>query len=215
MRIKRDKTTWKTLRTACANLRGVIDAGLRAYFEEYLAATERLLADNDQRGFYKHLKDTVGLVGRKARSEQFIMDEDGTMLKDKVRILERWAGYFGTLLNTKSPELDPNISGLFPQWPLAPSVGGEPTMDGMTKVIRGMPNWKAVGPDSLPAELLKIENPEFIRYFDNLLVNVCERETSLSSGKMQPLRSFVKRGIALIATSTEGFRLLPIQAKYY
>ena len=51
MRIKRDKTAWKTLRTACANLRGVIDAGLPAYFEEYLAETERLLADNDQRGF--------------------------------------------------------------------------------------------------------------------------------------------------------------------
>ena len=51
MRIKRDKTAWKTLRTACANLRGVINAGLPAYFEEYLAETERLLADNDQRGF--------------------------------------------------------------------------------------------------------------------------------------------------------------------
>ena len=35
-----------------------------------------------------------------------------------------------------------------------------------------MPNWKAVGPDSLPAELLKFDHPEFIRYFHNLLVNV-------------------------------------------
>ena len=103
MRIKRDKTTWKTLRTACANLRGVIDAGLLVYFEEYLAETEIILADNDQQGFYKHLKGAVGLDGRKARSEQFIMDEDGTLLKDKVRILKPWAGYFGTLLNTKSP----------------------------------------------------------------------------------------------------------------
>ena len=60
MRIKRDKTAWKTLRTACANLRGVIDAGLHAYVEDYLAETERLLADNDQRGFYKHLEGTVG-----------------------------------------------------------------------------------------------------------------------------------------------------------
>ena len=94
MRIKRDKITRKTLRTACANLRGVIDAGLHAYFEEYLAETKRLLADNDQRDFYKHLKGTVRLDGRKARSEQFIMDEDGTLLKDKVRILERWTGYF-------------------------------------------------------------------------------------------------------------------------
>ena len=39
-----------------------------------------------------------------------------------------------------------------------------------------------------------------------------ERETSLSIGRMQPLKSFIKRRIALIATTTEGFRLLPIQA---
>ena len=88
----------------------MIDAGLHAYVEDYLAETERLLADNDQRGFCKHLKGTVRLDGRKARSEQFIMDDDGTLLKDKVRILERWAGYFGTLLNTKSPKLDPSAA---------------------------------------------------------------------------------------------------------
>ena len=91
MRINpRDRTAWKTLRTACANLRAVIDAGLHA--SEYLAETERLLADNDQRGFYKHLHGTVGMGGRKARSEQFIMDEDGTLLRDKVRIRKGWGG---------------------------------------------------------------------------------------------------------------------------
>ena len=96
MRIKRDKTAWKTIRTACAN-----PSGLHAYFEEYIAETERLFADNDHRRFNKHLEGTVGLGGRKARSEQFMMDEDGTLLKDKVRILERWAEYFGTLLIAK------------------------------------------------------------------------------------------------------------------
>ena len=50
----RDRTAWTTLRKACANLRAVIDAGLHAYFDEYLAETEILLAHNDQRGFYKH-----------------------------------------------------------------------------------------------------------------------------------------------------------------
>ena len=43
----------------------------------------------------------------------------------------------------------------------------------MMGVIRGTPNWNAVGPDSLPAEVLKLDHPEFIRYFQNLLVNVC------------------------------------------
>ena len=51
-------------------------------------------------------------------------------------------------------------------------LGDELTMDEMTAVIQGMPNWIAVGPDSLPSELLKIGHPKFIRYFHNLLVNV-------------------------------------------
>ena len=55
-----------------ANLRGVIDARVHAYFEDYLAETARLLADNDQRGFYKHLKGTVRLDGQKARSEKSV-----------------------------------------------------------------------------------------------------------------------------------------------
>ena len=45
-------------------------------------------------------------------------------------------------------------------------------MDDMTAVIRGMRNWKAVGPDFLPVELLKIDHLDFIRYFHNLLVNM-------------------------------------------
>ena len=132
---------------------------------------EILLAANDQRSFYKHLKGTVRLGGKKARSEQFIMDEDGTLLKDKVRILERWVGYFGTLISTKSPKLDPAISDLFPQWPLVSSFGDELTMDEMASVTRGIPNWKAMGSDSLPSELLKIDHPEFTRYVHILLVN--------------------------------------------
>ena len=45
-------------------------------------------------------------------------------------------------------------------------------MDDMVGVIRGMPNWKAVGPDALPAEVLKLDHPEFIGYLHNLLVNL-------------------------------------------
>ena len=125
----RDQAAWKMLKTACTNLRGVIDAGLHAYFETNLAETRRLRADNDQRGFYKHLKGTMGLGGHKARSEQFIMDEDCTLLRDKVRIRERWGGFFQTLLNKKSPKLDPTTNALFPQRPLTPLLGDEPTME--------------------------------------------------------------------------------------
>ena len=70
------------------------------------------------------------------------------------------------------------------------------------------------GPDSLPAELLKMDTQNLSATSTTYLSMFGERETSLSSGKMQLLRSFIKRRIALIATTTEGFRLLPIEAKY-
>ena len=40
----------------------------------------------------------------------------------------------------------------------------------MTGVIRGTPNWKAVGSDSLPAEVPNHDHPEFIRCSNNLVV---------------------------------------------
>ena len=34
-------------------------------------------------------------------------------------------------------------------------------MDEITEALEGMSNWEAVGPDGLPAELLKIDHPAF------------------------------------------------------
>ena len=48
---------------ACANPHKVIAAGLHAYFEAYLAENKRLLANNDHRCVFKHLKSTAGLEG--------------------------------------------------------------------------------------------------------------------------------------------------------
>ena len=102
-----------------------------------------------------------------------------------MRILKRRAGFFGTFLTTTSSKLDPTISALLPQRPLTPSLGDESTMDGMKAVIRGMQIWKAVGPDSRPAELLKLDHPEFIRYFTTTYLSTSgEQVMPPSNGKM-------------------------------
>ena len=103
---------------------------------------------------------------------EFVRDEDGTLLRDKVRGRERWAGFFYNLLNTKWLTLDPTIVELFPERPFALLNGDAPTIDEMTGEIRSMPNWKAAGPDSLPAELLKHGHAKFTRCFHSILVNV-------------------------------------------
>ena len=87
------------------------------------------------------------------------MDEDGTLLRDKVRIRKRWGRFFQTPLNRKWPKLGLNITVHFPQRRLASSLGVEPTIDDIMGVIRGVPNWNAVRPDPLTAEVLKLDHP--------------------------------------------------------
>ena len=146
---------------------------MHSYFEDNIAEMEKLLTENNQRGFSEHLKGAVGTGGEKAVSEQYVRDEDGALLRDKVRIRKRWAGFSYRLLDTKSLALDPTIIELFPKRPLALPHGDEPAIDEMTGVVRSsMPNWKVAGPDSLAAELLKLHHPEFTHCFHSILANI-------------------------------------------
>ena len=70
--------------------------GARVYRRPYLLWS-LVLADSDQRGFYKHRESRVGLEGTKARGEHVIRNEDATLLRDKVRISERWSEFYHML----------------------------------------------------------------------------------------------------------------------
>ena len=52
--------------------------------------------------------------------------------------------------------LDPGIPKRLPQQPVASALGIEPTEEEIATAIKAMANAKAVGPDGLPAELLKL-----------------------------------------------------------
>ena len=137
--------------------------------------------DRDLRGLYKHLKKSVGLGGRQSGGQQYIKDENGVLLREKAEILQRWARFFGTLLNTKSPKLNPAIIEEVQQRPAAPTtrdsvpLGSAPTLEETRRAIRGMHNWMTPGPDSLVAELLKIDEPAepiVLERFHAILVEV-------------------------------------------
>ena len=52
--------------------------------------------------------------------------------------------------------LDPDISKRLPQHPVAGAVGIEPAEKEIATAMKAMANAKAMGPDGLPAELLKL-----------------------------------------------------------
>ena len=64
--------------------------------------------------------------------------------------------FFRSLLNSKSDILDPDIPKRLPQQPVASALGIEPTEEDIASAMKAMANEKAVGPDGLPAELLKL-----------------------------------------------------------
>ena len=89
-------------------------------------------------------------------SQCILRDEEGRLLRDKGSIRERWVRFFRSLLNSKSDMIDADIPKRLPHHPVASTLGIEPTEEEIATAMKAMANAKAVGPDGLPAELLKL-----------------------------------------------------------
>ena len=126
-----------------------------SFFWAHVRKLEARVREGDHAGFYRHRK-TMNLEGKRDRSSQFIKDEHGSLLRDVELIRERWVRWFHTLLNIKSPKLDPNIAEGLEQWPENTTLGNQLTIQELTDAIRSLANGKAVGPDGVPVELFKI-----------------------------------------------------------
>ena len=145
----------KAVEMAGKNLRKVRKAAMLSFFWDFVRKLETRPREGDQAGFYKHLK-TINLEGKRDRSSAHDKDENGVLPRDVELIRERWVQWFHTLLNAKSPSLDPNIAGGLDQWPENMPLGVQPTMQKLTDAIRSLENGKAAGPEGVSVELFKI-----------------------------------------------------------
>ena len=109
----------------------------------------------DQHGYFQNIKP-VQLEETKKVESQRVRDKGGRLLRDKGRIHERWVRFFRSLMNSKSDMLDPDIPKRLPQQPVASALRIERTEEEITTAMKAMASEKAVGPDGLPAELLKL-----------------------------------------------------------
>ena len=159
------------------NLRKVRKIAVMSFFWDFVRKLETRTREGDQADFYKHLK-TTNLEGKRDRSSAFAKDENGVLLRDAELIRERWVWWFHTLLNTKSPRLDPNIAEGLDQWPENMALGVQPTMQKLTDAIHSLANGKAVGPDGVSAELFKITlngDPALRRRLLDIVVRIWRR----------------------------------------
>ena len=143
--VKMDETNFRKVRKT---------AGLSCFWD-FVRKLETRNREGDQAGFYKHLK-TMNLEGKRDRSSAYVKDENGVLLRDVQLIRERWVRWFHTLLNAKSPRLDPNTAEGLDQWPENMPVGLQPTMQELADAIHSLANGKAVEPDGVSVELFEI-----------------------------------------------------------
>ena len=136
-------------------LRKVRKAAVPIFFWDFVRKLETRTREGDQAGFYKHLK-TMDLERKRDLNSVYVKDENGVLLRDVQLIREQWVQWFHTLLNAKSPRLDPNIAEGLDQWLENIPLGVRSTMQELTDVIRSLANGKAVGPDGVSVELFKI-----------------------------------------------------------
>ena len=109
----------------------------------------------DQHVFFQNIK-SVQLEETKKIESQCVRDEKGKLLRDKGRIRERWGRFFRSLMNAKFDMLDPDIPKRLQRQPVACTLGIKFTEEEIAKAMKAVTNAKAVGPDGLPTELLKL-----------------------------------------------------------
>ena len=175
----RDAQLRRAVRKACNWLKRVRSAAVVRFFERHVIELEKQLRMGDQHGFFQNIK-SVQLEETKKMESQCVRDDEGRRLRDKGRIRERWVRFFRSLLNSKSDMLDADIPKRLPQHPVASSaLGVEPTEEEIAAAMKEiMANTKAVGPDGLPAELLKLglqQDRTIVRELHRLIILIWRR----------------------------------------
>ena len=104
-----DSNLRKAVKMDEKNIRKARKAAVLSLFWGFVRKLKTHTQEGDQAGFYKHLK-TTNLKRKRDLSSEYVKDENGVLLRDVELARERWVRWFHTLLNAKSPRLDPNIA---------------------------------------------------------------------------------------------------------
>ena len=161
----------KAVRRENTRFHRVFNDAYERFLERHVQGMEEDLRQRDQRGFFQRCKSLNIEKTRKVYS-QYIRGEKRIMLRDPGLVLGRWARFFETLLNSKSDKLRPDIIEELPQWPIAHALGVEPTKNELIGALRSMANAKAMRPDELPVELLRVginHDPAVFRGFHRVI----------------------------------------------
>ncbi|GFS27231.1 beta-hexosaminidase subunit beta [Elysia marginata] len=91
------------------------------------------------------------LTGKYQQTDKLVSYKRGNALKTAEEQLKRWAEHFQELVNRPIPEDPPHIPAADSNLPINCE---EPSKLEIRKAITSLRNWKAAGPDGIPAEAI-------------------------------------------------------------
>lgn len=142
-----------------------------------------------------------------------LLSANGTLLKEKSEINERWKEHFSTLLNRPS-SVSPEALDLIPQKPVIDSLDLPPTLDEVEKAIKQTSSGKAPGMDGIPAEVYKAVGPEALEAFHSIITSIWEEEEIPQEFRDATIVSLYKnKGSKSDCGNYRGISLLSIAGK--
>ncbi|CAB1101616.1 unnamed protein product [Ectocarpus sp. CCAP 1310/34] len=149
---------------------------------------------------------------RSSFTSQNIKDEDGKVLRDPTFIRQRWARWFHKLLNTKSPTIDLHAADKVKRGPTCVPLDDIPSLLEVEEAVREMANRKAVGPDDLPAELIKLffldGDQGLLREFHAIVVDMWQTGDVPQQWKDATIKVLFKRGGTMECGNYRGISLV-------
>ncbi|XP_058630445.1 craniofacial development protein 2-like [Onychostoma macrolepis] len=165
------------------------------------------------KGNMKQLYDTTKkLSGKYSKPERPIKDKEGKTITGLAQQTNRWSKHFEELLNRPAPPNPPDINPADEDLPISCD---KPTREEIRKAITLLKNWKAAGPDDIPAEALKADLNSSVEILYPLFEKIWEKEEVPTDWKEGCLIKLPKKGDLSNCNNYRGVTLLSVPGKVF
>lgn len=163
---------------------------------------------NDTRKFFEKIKQMSG--GSKTRASH-CKDESGNLVTDKQESLKIWRDHFSRLLNDDNGLAADNISD--PPFNEDDIQVPPPNIVEIRTIVNRLKDNKAVGEDSLPAELFKSGGEVLVEHMYHLIRCIWLEECMPHDWSNSVVCPILKKGDPTACSNYRGISLLPIAYK--
>ncbi|CAH8493033.1 unnamed protein product [Schistosoma haematobium] len=186
-----------------------IRADKKKYVEELATTAEKAAREGNMKQLYDTTKK---LSGKYSKPERPVKDKEGKPIPEIQQQWNRWVEYFEELLNRPAPMNPPDIEAGHIDLPIDVNP---PTTEEIRMAVRQTKNWKAAGPDNIPAEALKSDIEATTSMLYPLLKKIWEEEQVLMDWKEGHLVKIPKKGDLSKCENYRGITLLSIPGKVF